>query len=85
MRKVCADHLQTGDIVMISEEHEFTKTHCLFVTDDGILSHFDGEEITLTPKGEEANKLIESLPGRYCFIAFRPEQQESDVTQIKKY
>jgi len=85
VRKVRAEHLQTGDLVMISDDHEFSKTHCLFVTGDGILTQFDGEEIALIPNGEEANKLIETLPGRFCFIVFRPEQQADHSPEPIRY
>lgn len=82
VRKVRYDALQPGDFILIGEDPELQKIHCLFVTKEGILSQFSGETVTVTPNGEEADKLIETLPGRSCFIAFRPEQQGKGI--IKK-
>lgn len=79
VRKVRYDALQPGDFVLVGEDPELQKIHCLFVTNEGIFSQFDGEAVTFIPNGEEADKLIDTLPGRSCFIAFRPEQQASDI------
>lgn len=81
VRKVRYDALQPGDFILIGEDPELQKIHCLFVTNEGILSQFDGEAVTLTPKGEDADKLIETLPGRSCFVVFRPEQQAKGLTK----
>lgn len=71
--------LQTGDVIMVSEDREFQTIHCLFVTGKGVLYQFQGQEIAFAEHGEEADKLIDSLPGRFCYTVFRPEQQSKEA------
>lgn len=82
-QKVWTRDLQPGDFILISDNPEFSKLHCLFFTDKGILQQFADESICFIPFGENTNKLIETLPGRFCFITFRPQQQNSEpIDQI---
>ena len=79
VRKVRQDALQPGDLILIGDDPELQKIHCLFVANDGILSQFDGEDVQFTPNGEDTVKLLETLPGRSCYVVFRPEQYAADV------
>ena len=79
VHKVRQDALQPGDFVLIGEDPELLKIHCLFVTQDGILSQFDGEDVQFIPNGEETIKLLDTLPGRSCYVVFRPEQYAENV------
>ena len=73
--------LKTGDVVMVSEDREFQTIHCIFVTEKGLLYQFQGQEISFLEHGEEADKLIDSLPGRFCYTVFRPEQQSKEALE----
>ena len=84
VRKVRADALQIGDLILIGDDPELKTICCLFVTKEGILSQLDGDQPVLVPNGEETDKLIDTLPGRSCFGVFRPEQQADNV-EIKGY
>ena len=79
VRKVRQDALQPGDLILIGEDPELLKIHCMFITKDGILSQFDGEAVQFTPNGDETVKLLETLPGRSCYVVFRPEQYAENV------
>lgn len=74
VQKLWANAFQPGDLVLISEDAIFSKIHCFFFTGDGVLTHFAGQSICKITAGEELNKLIETLPGRFCYITFRPQQ-----------
>lgn len=74
VQKLWARDFMPGDFILIAEDAEFSKMHCLFFTRNGILQQFAGTEIELISYGEEADKLLDTLPGRFCFITYRPEQ-----------
>lgn len=74
VQKLWVNAFMPGDFILIGEDAEFSKIHCLFFTTDGILQQFAGEAIERIPYGESADKLLDTLPGRFCFITYRPQQ-----------
>ena len=74
VQKLWARDFMPGDFILIAEDAEFSKMHCLFFTENGILQQFAEAEIESIPYGEEVDKLLDTLPGRFCFITYRPEQ-----------
>ena len=73
VHRILPRDLQPGDIVLISEDASLRQVNCLFVTHDGILSQFCGNPIEYLT-GDAVDKLVDTLPGRFCYIVLRPQQ-----------
>lgn len=65
-----------GDIVLCSDDALFQKTYHCHVTDTGLTGLFSHDGAYGTVTGEAADRFIDTLPGRFCYIVLRPGMKE---------
>ena len=64
--------LQSGDLILCSDDVLFQKTYACRVTAEGLQGVFEFGEEPTTLQGEDVATFVDSLPGRMCYVVQRP-------------
>ncbi len=70
--QIKASDLMAGDIILCSDDTFGRKSYSSLFTGESLIGSFEAGEDVRTIKGEEMERFIDSLFGRFCFIVLRP-------------
>ena len=71
-RRISPADLRAGDVILCGDDPLFRKTCSCLVTAEGLAGRFEPGEDCRRLSGEERDRFIDSLPGRFCYAVVRP-------------
>lgn len=71
-RHITASSLRPGDLVLCSDDPLFLQTCSCLVTQKGLAGRFAPGGPSLLLSGRNLDQFLDSLPGRFCYVAVRP-------------
>lgn len=66
------EDLQTGDLLLCSDDHTNRRIYAAMYTGSGFLGSFEASQPPVCITGEQAVRWLDTLPGRYAWVLLRP-------------